>query len=268
MASAPPKNYRRIDPAAVHETIVRLEGRIADRFPEAGLRKVAQDLIDVSRDASVRIRGIRRRSIAVRVLSWVLALAIVAILLTIPFTLRLGNVDTIADAVQMMEAALSASFFIGASILFIVTLESRLRRQRAMEAIHELRALAHVVDMHQLTKDPALLLGAAAAGGGATPQSPTRTYTAFELQRYLDYCTEMLALISKIAVLYVQDSADPETVGIVDDIEDLTNGLSRKIWQKIMLLEPGTEARKHEGKARRHEGTEARSEGTRDQSIH
>jgi hypothetical protein len=84
-----------------------------------------------------------------------------------------------------------------------------------------------------------MLLGVGASGAAVetTPVSPPRTYTPFELQRYLDYCSEMLALISKIAVLYVQDSADSETVAIVDDIEDLTNGLSRKIWQKIMLIE-------------------------------
>jgi len=236
VAATARKTYRRIDPAAVHETIVRLEGRIGDRFPEAGLRKVAQDLIEVSRDAGMRIRTIRRGSTAVKVVSWLLALAIIGILLTVPFTLRLGNVETTADAVQVLEAALSASFFIGAAILFLLTLESRLRRQRAMNAIHELRALAHVVDMHQLTKDPALLLGVG-GGGTETPQSPVRTYTPFELQRYLDYCSEMLALISKVAVLYVQDSADGELVAVVDDIEDLTNGLSRKIWQKIMLIE-------------------------------
>ena len=43
---------------------------------------------------------------------------------------------------------------IGAAVLFLVTLEVRLRRQRALAAIHELRSLAHVVDMHQLTKHP------------------------------------------------------------------------------------------------------------------
>jgi hypothetical protein len=230
------KIYRRIDPTAVHETIVRLEGRIGARFPEAGLRKVAQELIDVSRDAASRVRTIRRRSVAVRLVSWLLALAILGILLTIPFQLRLRSVEamTLTDGVGVLESALSASFFIGATILFIVTFESRLRRGRAMAAIHELRALAHVVDMHQLTKDPAMLLG---VSGAETPHSPVRTYTPFELQRYLDYCSEMLALISKIAVLYVQDSADSDTVAIVDDIEDLTNGLSRKIWQKIMLIE-------------------------------
>ena len=59
----------------------------------------------------------------------------------------------------------------------------------------------------------------------------------FELTRYLDYCTEMLSLISKAAALHVQGFEDPVTLDAVEQIEDLTNGLSRKIWQKIMILD-------------------------------
>jgi hypothetical protein len=47
----------------------------------------------------------------------------------------------------------------------------------------------------------------------------------------------MLALISKIGVLYVQDSTDGATIAVVDEIEDLTSALSRKCWQKIMVIQ-------------------------------
>ena len=248
---APRVKYRRIDADAVHDTIVQLEARIGGHFPQSGLRKVAKELIDVSRDTTRRIAMIRRRSAFLRVSAWLLSVAILAILLTLPFNLRRGSVETLADAVGMLESALSASFFIGACIIFLVTMESRLRNQRTIEAIHELRALAHVVDMHQLTKDPPMLLG---FGSGPNPPDVPesswgdRSYTVFDLQRYLDYCSEMLALISKVAVLYVQDSTDPTTIGVVDEIEDLTNGLSRKIWQKIMIIERHIPPQRHEEK--------------------
>ena len=61
--------------------------------------------------------------------------------------------------------------------------------------------------------------------------------TPFELNRYLDYCSESLALISKIAALYVQGFQDPVLLDAVDDVEDLTAGFSRKIWQKLTILE-------------------------------
>jgi hypothetical protein len=226
--------FRRIDAELVHCTIAALEARIGRSFPKSGLRKIGRELMEVSADAPRRIAAIQRRSGAVRIIAWLLSLAILGILGTIPFTLRPGHVETLADAIQVLEAALSASFFIGACILFLLSWQSRMRHARTMEAIHELRALAHVVDMHQLTKDPPMLLARE-----SDPNSGTDLYSPEELQRYLDYCSEMLALISKVAVLYAQDSTDPQTMDVVDDIEDLTNGLSRKVWQKIVLIQRG-----------------------------
>ena len=45
------------------------------------------------------------------------------------------------------------------------------------------------------------------------------------------------ALIAKIAALYVQGFQDPVLLDAVDDMEDLTAGFSRKIWQKLTILE-------------------------------
>lgn len=45
-----------------------------------------------------------------------------------------------------------------------------------------------------------------------------------------------LSLTSKVAFLFVQRFDDPVSVGAVNDLENLTTGLSRKIWQKISIL--------------------------------
>jgi hypothetical protein len=105
--------------------------------------------------------------------------------------------------------------------------------RRALAAIHELRSIAHIVDMHQLTKDPDQFL----ADGSVTVTSPQRTMTRFQLARYLDYCTELLSLTSKVAALYVQDFQDPVVLAAVTDVENLTTGLSRKIRQKITIVD-------------------------------
>ena len=122
--------------------------------------------------------------------------------------------------------------FLSAGIVFLFTFETRLKRRRALIALHELRSLAHIIDMHQLTKDPERLLNR----GAPTPASPVESMTTFELSRYLDYCSEMLSLIGKIAALYVQNFDDSVALSAVNEIEALTTGLSRKIWQKIMIL--------------------------------
>ncbi len=119
------------------------------------------------------------------------------------------------------------------AILFFQSWENRIKRKRALKAVHELRAMAHIVDMHQLTKDPESYFAPSSAA--AAPAK--RRMTPFELNRYLDYCSETLALVSKIAALYVQDFQDPVLLDAVDDIEDLVAGFSRKIWQKITILE-------------------------------
>jgi hypothetical protein len=96
-----------------------------------------------------------------------------------------------------------------------------------------LRALAHIIDMHQLTKDPERIM----RRGPTTASSPRQGMTPFELSRYLDYCTEMLSLTGKLAALYVQQFDDSVALSAVNDLEDLCTGLSRKIWQKIMVLQ-------------------------------
>ena len=105
-----------------------------------------------------------------------------------------------------------------------------MKRARVLAALHELRSLAHVIDMHQLTKDPTVVVGP------RTPASPAREMNQFELTRYLDYCAEMLALIGKLAALYAEKLRDTVVVNAVNDIETLTGNLGRKIWQKIMII--------------------------------
>jgi hypothetical protein len=135
--------------------------------------------------------------------------------------------------VQALDSSISSVVFVGAAILFFLSWEHRIKRDRALKAIHELRALAHIVDMHQLTKDPESYAGHSQHKTGIGK----RVMTPFELNRYLDYCSDALALISKIAALYVQGFQDPVLLDAVDDVEDLTAGFSRKIWQKITILE-------------------------------
>ncbi len=111
-------------------------------------------------------------------------------------------------------------------------LEENLRRKKALALVHELKALAHVVDMHQLTKDPETVSGNATR----TESSPKRTLTPFELSRYLDYSSEMLSVLGKIAAIYAQRIQDPVVLEAIDGAEDLATGLSRKIWQKIAII--------------------------------
>ena len=226
-------SYLRLDPNQIIETVDVLTRRIRERFPGANLNKVCDSLLQVARQAQVRSDQIARPMYAVRLLMILFIAAVVALLAVILRQFRLeDNHIGIEDLLSMGDSGFQTLFLIGATIVFLFSLESRVKRQRCLRAIHELRSMAHIIDMHQLTKDPDRLL----MPGPDTKSSPQRTMSAFELTRYLDYCIEMLSLAGKVAALYIQHFEDPEAVAAVNDLEDLTSGLSRKIWQKIMVL--------------------------------
>ena len=91
--------------------------------------------------------------------------------------------------------------------------------------------MAHVIDMHQLSKDPTNHEASMEKSKGA----PSHSMTPFQLSRYLEYCSEMLSVIGKVAAIYGQHFNDSVALAAVNEIEALTTGLSRKIWQKVML---------------------------------
>ena len=225
--------YRSLDSEKIVDTIGILCRRIDERFPESGLSKVCRELLTIAGESQQRSAWIAKPQRLLRITTWVLLIVMASGLVVIltHAALPRGGFDLVG-LVQGLEAGLNITILLGAAALFLATVEVRIKRKRALKAIHELRALAHVIDMHQLTKDPERLR----AHSPETASSPKRTLSTPELTRYLDYCSEMLSLIGKLAALYVQKFDDPVALAAVNEVEDLTNGLSRKIWQKIMIL--------------------------------
>jgi hypothetical protein len=225
--------FRRLEAEKIIETVKALHARIEERFPGSGLGKVVAELQDVAEETVARMRWIQRPHLLLRCVAVFLSLGIIILLAFLATHVRQFNFEDFTNSVQALDSSIGSVVFVGAAILFFLNWEHRIKRDRALKAIHELRALAHIVDMHQLTKDPESY-----AGQGPQSSPPRkRAMSAFELNRYLDYCSDALALISKIAALYVQDFQDPVLLDAVDDVEDLTAGFSRKIWQKITILE-------------------------------
>lgn len=229
--------YRELNPERIVETSVLLQRRIQERFPDSGLSRIALELVDVAKSAKQVSTWLARPIVWVRVAVGV-AVAILAFLVVV--ALRAVNLDMtgigFSETAQGVEAAVNNLVFVAIAIYFLIGIEARIKRARALRELHVLRSLSHVVDMHQLTKDPERLTGGE-HGAGDTESSPKRDMTPFQLTRYLDYSSELLAIVSKVAAIYVQRFDDAETLRAAGDIEDLTVGLSRNIWQKIMILD-------------------------------
>jgi hypothetical protein len=217
-------NYQTLDPAKIIETLERLKACIEKRFPESGLSKVCAALSAAARHASQRAAEIAAHN-------WPLRIAVSAVILVGVWavfaaaqSMHLEDIETNVGLLQTLEAAVNLLILFGGATWFLIGLDDRLKRQRALDQLHTLRSLAHVVDMHQLTKDPH------AFNEDGVALSPDA------LAHYLDYCAEMLALIAKLAALYAERMRDPIVIDAVTEIENLTTGLSRKIWQKISII--------------------------------
>lgn len=224
-----------LDPKQIIETVQTLRKRIDERFPDAGLTHVCENLLVIAQQARERSIQIGRPMIGIRFLSGLVILVILGGMLAVVRMIHIPNQPLPAsELIQVIDAAFGAMVLVGATLVFLFTLEIRVKRSRALKAIHELRSLVHIIDMHQLTKDPERVLSGDSSRD--TFSSPKRTMTRFELNRYLDYCSEMLSFCGKIAALYVENFPDSQAVGAVNDLETLSTGLVRKIWQKIMIL--------------------------------
>jgi hypothetical protein len=150
-----------------------------------------------------------------------------------------GSLDLggLSEFLQGVDAAVNELILLALGLFFMFSIETRLKRRMALNSLYRLRSIIHVVDMHQLTKDPEFFI----SPGMATATSPDRNLTRFEMVRYLDYCSELFSLSSKVAALYLQHVNDPVVLDAVNDIESLATGLSQKVWQKIMILDDVTD---------------------------
>lgn len=259
-----------LKPKKIVKTIAVLKQRIQERFPDSGLGNVCSDLLAIAEDAEQKTKWFSAPVVWLRALCWIIAILIVGgsvgTLLLIgddpgkeavvqksfeqdgnqtsengeknPKPNDVSEPETksglgLTELVQVVEAGINDIVLIGAAIFFLMSLETRYKRGRALASIHELRSIAHIIDMHQLTKDPERITN---KNYSNTNTSPRTNMTRFELRRYFDYCSELLSLTGKIAAVYVQEFNDGVALSSVNEVETLCTGLSRKIWQKLSIL--------------------------------
>jgi hypothetical protein len=233
--------FRSLDADQILTTAERLERRIVERFPDRGLAQVAREVTSLGRKVRDEVRVLSPPIWWLRALVTAIILAGAAVFLWVGSIVPLNQVGTDAiGSVEGVEAAINTALLAVLGLVALVRLEARVKRQRVGRGLHELRSVIHVIDMHQLTKDPVTL----SPGFRPTETSPARDLTAVDLSRYLDYCSELLSLTGKLAALYAQAVPDDGVAQAVNDIELLGASLSRKIWQKIGMIDAGRASRR------------------------
>jgi fumarate reductase subunit D len=240
-----PDLHEPLEAPAVRETVEQLYGRIEARFPKRGLLDVCGDLVllveEVQSSAGQGQRQIRWVRWASRVvMAFVVVVTVLALLLALHDAFFDERVQDSIDVLALAETAISDLVYAAIAIFFLWSFPERLQRSRLLSLLHQLRSTAHVIDMHQLTKDPEQLKPSFVPTAKSTKLNLNRD----QMERYLDYCSEMLSLVGKTAALCAEESRDSVILETVSTIETLTVGLSRKIWQKISNLPPGDVVRR------------------------
>lgn len=220
----------------VGTTVAQLERRIHARFGERGLTKAVRDLGQlvkrVQTEAGESHVRLRRTTLAARATSiTIVAATLFALVVSLRSAVIEGLAHT-ADWVPLVESVVNELVFAAIAVLFLWAMPERLERRGMLRLLHRLRSLAHVIDMHQLSKDPEQV----SLTYVPTAESARHGLDADQMYHYLNYCSEMLSLTAKTAALCAEHSTDGVVLETISTIETLTTELSNKIWQKISLL--------------------------------
>lgn len=226
--------YRSLNPDRIVETVESLATRIEARFGGRGLTRVAQELVDFAREDMGRAKRLGRPRFFLRTLVYLVIFGGLAALAYIAWTLKIDiQTEPSFEMFEGLDALINMLLVMGAGIFFLLNLETRSKRHAVLQRINQLRSLAHVIDMHQISKDPMSDLHE----GVDSESAPESDLHGYELVRYLDYCADLLAISGKLAAVYLEYIEDPVVITSVNDFESLTGEMARKIWQKVTVLE-------------------------------
>jgi hypothetical protein len=220
----------------VGETAKRLVERIHSRFDDDDLTNIARQVFDVATMSEKRIARALRVGFFIRLLTWPVVIAVGFGIAAWIKSLHLAiQVNDAGDLAQSLDSVLQLILVLGAGGWFLLSIGTKVQRRSLFKALQELHALAQVIDLVQLDKDPDRLHFSSEQ---RTENSPTlgKANTAFLLSRYLDYCSELLSVLSKIACLYRERVSDEAVLSRLGDFDRLASQLRSNIGSKMGLI--------------------------------
>ena len=226
--------YRSLNGERIVDSICKVTARIENRFGGRGLTQVALELQAFAESEVGRARKLARPRFLLRGLTYIVVLAALGSVGWLGW--RFGfSVETEAslEMFEGVEALINILILSAAGIYFLVTVEARMKRHDVLTQLNQLRSIAHIIDMHQISKDCVVDLHE----GEVTEAEPGSDLYGYDLVRYLDYCAKLLTLTGKLAAVYLEYIEDPVVITSVNDFESLTGEMARKIWQKVTVLE-------------------------------
>jgi hypothetical protein len=154
-AGVRPYERHRLDPAKIVETAENLARGVGERLPGSTLAGLAVELAAIARETDERARQARRPIYAIRVAS---VLAISASILGLWYLA--GHIHTrwefgtITELFEATDAGFNLLVLLAGALWFLITIEARLKRRKALDFLEELREFIHVIDVTQLYYTP------------------------------------------------------------------------------------------------------------------
>jgi hypothetical protein len=231
-AEGRPDPNHRLDPSRIIQTAENLAERIGDRLPGRTLASLAVELARIASETDLRARQARKPIIAIRLAS---ITAILASLLCLTYLLRHIHTSwefgTITEVFEAADAAFNLLVVLAGAIWFLITLEARIKRRKALASIEELREFIHVIDLTQLYYTPELY-------DVDVPDSPAQAGLD---HTYLLFCTQMIGVISNLAALYGRGGANDSILRAVSEVDMLASAVSTKLLSKVPMVRPSSE---------------------------
>ena len=169
----------------IADTAETLTRRIDERFVQSGLGRIAHTIHGIANETSANIDALQKPMWSLRIGSFGIGFLSFVILTY----LMMGGIDALISHDPRPSrfylrggAVFGKHCLLTAYVVFLKTIEQRHKERRILQYLNHLRSLAHVIDMHQLTKDPERLL----ILGPDTASSPKRELPRFLLRRYLN----------------------------------------------------------------------------------
>ena len=228
--------YRRLNPHKILSTIRLVRGRVQKLFPQSGLGEVSSEVLAAAEDVLEEGRKLRRPLWKLRCLIAASTLLLIAIPILVGMSLKFDTAfDSLADFMQATDAGFNVLILLTGGIIFLISTENRVKRNRTLRSLNQLRSLAHVIDMHQLSKDPGMLRIADLEPRGDRIRPPC-IRSDEHLWYYLSFCCDLLAVLGKLAAWYAEFQTDRAVLQTVNGIENLCSDTARKVWQKMSFL--------------------------------
>ena len=224
----------KLDPDKLCNAIQKLQRLVKKRFPKSTFYKTTMKLSEVAEKAKAVAKdfgGVKRA------IWWtVIIIAPIALLFLMSSLLLIYlPIESKSTQTGLLDYSETIGLFVDWIILSVlgslaIRKKYRLnRRKPAMQTLHQLRSIAHLIDLtqhnknYQTVKDKTLPL--------------EKRMSAEDCIRYLNYSSQALSLTGKVAAIMIEDYNDSGVIAAVCELDTICNGISVKIWQKIETLQ-------------------------------